>query len=199
MIYDGQFEDGKKQGHGKMHIEGGTFSLESKFANDEPEFEANLVHLKLPKVEAEEEVKADPKAKKPDPKAAQPKPEDEKEAKNKIVYEIGKEGAQVEFELHVVFQGLPYEDPNPPPVEEKSIAPAKGKAPAGKPAEEAKPEIRMITPDPVLMTNENGRLFEIELGRNEKLHKKESLEQLPAEGTQNTEESEEHWVNYKFN
>ena len=54
-------------------------------------------------MEVEEEVKADPKAKKPDPKAAQPKPEDEKEAKNKIVYEIGKEGAQVEFELHVVF------------------------------------------------------------------------------------------------
>jgi hypothetical protein len=57
----------------------------------------------------------------------------------------------------------------------------------------------MITPDPVLMTNENGRLFEIEMGRHEKLHKKESLEQLPAEGTQNTEEAEEHWVNYKFN
>jgi hypothetical protein len=95
---------------------------------------------------------------------------------------------------------LPYEDPNPPAVEEKSVAPAKGKAPAGKPAEDAKPEIRMITPDPVLMANENGRLFEIEMGRHEKLHKKESLEQLPAEGaTQNTEEAEEHWVNYKFN
>jgi len=57
----------------------------------------------------------------------------------------------------------------------------------------------MITPDPVLMANENGRLFEIEMGRHEKLHKKESLEQLPVEGTQNTEEAEEHWVNYKFN
>jgi hypothetical protein len=29
----------------------------------------------------------------------------------------------------------------------------------------------MITPDPVLMTNENGRLFEFELGRNEKFKK----------------------------
>ena len=59
----------------------------------------------------------------------------------------------------------------------------------------------MITPDPVLMTNENGRLFEIELGRLEKINKKgtESVEQLPAEGTQHTEEAEEHWVNYKFN
>lgn len=70
MIYDGQFEHGLKQGHGKMHIEGGTFSLESKFINDHPEFEANLVHLKLPKNEVEEEQKVDPKAKKPDPKAA---------------------------------------------------------------------------------------------------------------------------------
>ncbi len=97
---------------------------------------------------------------------------------------------------------MPYEDPNPPPVEEKTAAPAKGgKAPAGKPAEDSKPEIRMITPDPVLMTNENGRLFEIELGRLEKINKKgtESVEQLPAEGTQHTEEAEEHWVNYKFN
>jgi hypothetical protein len=41
----------------------------------------------------------------------------------------------------------------------------------------------MITPEPVLMTNENGRLFEIELGRHERLNKKESLENLPAEGT----------------
>jgi len=173
VVYDGQFENGKRQGQGKMHIEGGTFSLESKFDNDLPEFEGNQVHLKLPKIEVEEEVKVDPKAKKPDPKAAA-KPEDEnKEVKNKIVYEIGKEGAQVEFEMHVVFQGLPFEDPNPPPVEEKQAAPAKGgKAAPGKPAEDAKPEIRMITPDPVLMENENGRLFEIELGRHEKIQKK---------------------------
>lgn len=104
--------------------------------------------------------------------------------------------------MHIVFQGQPYEDPNPPPVEEKQAAPAKGgKAAPGKPAEEAKPEIRMITPDPVLMTNESGRLFEIELGRHEKVNKKgtESSEQIPAEGTQNTEETEEHWVTYKFN
>ena len=67
--------------------------MESKFNNDMPEFEANLVQLKIPKTEVEEEVKVDPKAKKPDPKAAA-KPEEElKETKNKIVYEIGKEGA----------------------------------------------------------------------------------------------------------
>jgi hypothetical protein len=29
----------------------------------------------------------------------------------------------------------------------------------------------MITPDPVLMTNENGRLFEFEIGRIEKVKK----------------------------
>ena len=88
-----------------MHIEGGTFSLDSKFNDDLPEFEANLVQLKVPKTEVEEEVKVDPKAKKPDPKAVA-KPEEEiKEHKNKIVYEIGKEGAQVEFEMHIAFQG----------------------------------------------------------------------------------------------
>lgn len=42
----------------------------------------------------------------------------------------------------------------------------------------------MITPDPVLMTNESGRLFEFELGRFEKNHSlsKESLEAAPADG-----------------
>ena len=44
--------------------------MESKFISDNPEFEANLVDLKLPKNEVEEEQKVDPKAKKPDPKAA---------------------------------------------------------------------------------------------------------------------------------
>ena len=50
-----------------------------------------------------------------------------------------------------------------------AAAPAKGgKAPAGKAAEEVKQEIRMITPEPVLMTNESGRMFEFELGRHER-------------------------------
>ncbi len=44
-------------------------------------------------------------AKKPDPKAAQAKPEEEKEQKNKIVYEIGKEDHSIEFEMHIVYQG----------------------------------------------------------------------------------------------
>ena len=52
----------------------------------------------------------------------------------------------------------------------------------------------MITPEPVLMTQERGRLFEFELGRHEKAHSgsKENLE-VQAEGTQHTEE-EETWV-----
>ena len=69
-----------------------------------------------------------------------------------------------------MYQGAPFEDPNPPAVEETK-APGKGAPKSGKPAEEAKPEIRMITPDPVLMINESGRLFEFELGRLEKIKK----------------------------
>jgi hypothetical protein len=53
----------------------------------------------------------------------------------------------------MVYQGPAYEDPNPPVVEETKAAPAKG-GKGAKPAEEVKPEIRMITPDPVLMINE---------------------------------------------
>jgi hypothetical protein len=91
------------------------------------------------KKEEEEEVKADPKAKgKPDPKAAAKKPgqqveeDKEEEGKNKITYEVGKENNYIEFDLHIVYQGPPYEDPNPPPVEEDpkklaAAAKAKGK------------------------------------------------------------------------
>jgi hypothetical protein len=96
-------------------VEGGTFVFESAFVEDKPEYEANQLVLKIPKQAEEEEVKVDPKAaagKKPDPKAAQVKTEEEKEQKNKIVYEIGKEGAQVEFEINIIYQGPAFEDPN---------------------------------------------------------------------------------------
>jgi hypothetical protein len=81
LVYTGAFEHGKRQGPGKVHVEGATFQLSSTFIEDKPEFEANQLLLKLPKSQEEEEVKLDPKAaaKKPDPKAAQVKPEEEKE------------------------------------------------------------------------------------------------------------------------
>jgi hypothetical protein len=37
------------------------------------------------------------------------------------------------------------------------------------PKETTEPEIRMITPDPIPMENESGRLFEIQLGRFESI------------------------------
>ena len=93
----------------------------------------------------------------------------------KIVYEVGKENNFIEFFLHVVFQGPPYEDPNPPPVEEdpKKIAAAAKAAKGAKniPVEPEKPEPRMITPEPVILSVESGRLFEFELGRKEKFKK----------------------------
>lgn len=51
----------------------------------------------------------------------------------------------------------------------------------------------MITPEPVLMINENGRLFEFELGRIEKFKK------VHEDENNQTEEHEEKWVQYKFN
>lgn len=83
----------------------------------------------------------------------------------------------MEFELHIVYQGPPYEDPNPPPVEEdpKKLAAAAKNAKGAKPGAPAMPDEpepkRMITPDPLIMANENGRCFEFELGRNEKVRK----------------------------
>jgi hypothetical protein len=45
------------------------------------------------------------------------------------VYEVGKEDNFIEFDLIISYQGPPYEDPNPPPVEEdpKKLAAAKAK------------------------------------------------------------------------
>ena len=60
----------------------------------------------------------------------------------------------------------------------------------------------MITPEPVLMIGESGRLFEFELGRQERNHSlsKENLEPVAAaDGSQHTEESETNWVPYRFN
>jgi hypothetical protein len=41
LVYEGQFDQGKKQGRGKVHIEGGTYSFESTFNNNEPDYLAN--------------------------------------------------------------------------------------------------------------------------------------------------------------
>ena len=57
----------------------------------------------------------------------------------------------------------------------------------------------MITPDPVLMTNESGRTFEFELGRFEKAKPRESLDSAVAEEGTSIVEEEAKWVQYKFN
>jgi hypothetical protein len=38
LVYTGFFEQGKRQGPGKIHVEGGTFELSSNFLDDKPEF-----------------------------------------------------------------------------------------------------------------------------------------------------------------
>ena len=59
----------------------------------------------------------------------------------------------------------------------------------------------MITPDPLVMVNENGRLFEFELGRMERIRKVPLAEGEAPTTTfeSNPEDFEEKWVTYKFN
>lgn len=105
-VYDGAFEHGLKQGPGRFYVQGGTYKLTAQFIQNKPEFEANQILFKHVKKEEEEEVKLDPKAKggKPDPKAKKPVEEEkEDEGKNKITYEVGKEGQFIEFDLVIVF------------------------------------------------------------------------------------------------
>ena len=121
-----------------------------------------LFELQSPFVE--EEV-VDPKAKK-DPKAVKKDApfteEEEAQYGNRKIYLEHKsdlEPKEVKFTLRMVYQGPDYEDPNPPEEDEKAKKkPAKG---AAVPEE---PEIRMITPEPVLLEQESGRVFALELG-----------------------------------
>lgn len=41
VVYEGLFENGKREGNGHLFIENGSFSLESLFKEDQPEYEAN--------------------------------------------------------------------------------------------------------------------------------------------------------------
>lgn len=70
-VYEGYFENGKKEGLGRFYVQNGTYSLLSNFKGNNPEFEANQILFKLNKKEEDEDSKVDPKAKgaKADPKA----------------------------------------------------------------------------------------------------------------------------------
>jgi hypothetical protein len=66
----------------------------------------------------------------------------------------------------MAYQGPDYEDPNPP---EEVIPDPKAKKVSAKGAVEVEKDKplapRMITPAPILMQNENGRRFRVELGK----------------------------------
>ena len=90
------------------------------------------------------------------------------------------EPKEIKFTLRIVYQGPEYEDPNPPEEDE-----AAKKKPSGKGAAAEEPKIRMITPEPVLMEQEHGRVFALELGQHCKfLHeeKQEEANQLKEQG-----------------
>ena len=95
------------------------------------------------------------------------------------------------LEIKVLFQGEPFEDPNPP--EEEDPKKKKGAA---------EPEVRIITPDPILLEQESGRLFEFELGRNEAFKAdgddSDRAKTPVSNNSKETVESVKVWKNYKF-
>jgi len=144
----------------------------------------------------------DPKAKK-DPKAVKKDApfteEEEAQYGNKKIYLECKsdlEPKEVRFRLRIVHQGPDYEDPNPPEEDEKAK-----KKPAGKGAAVPdEPEIRMITPEPIVMEQEQGRVFAVELGQNVKIlldDKKEEAASLKEQGQEIPEEFYKNkWVRF---
>jgi hypothetical protein len=153
-----------------------------EFKDDKPTIMPNKL-LFCP--EPKEEEPADPKKK--DPKKGEP---EEDENPNKLVYEIGKT-EPIKFEIRTVFQGEPYVDDSPPDEEElKKQAAKKGKA-------GDEPEVRMVTPEPVVIVQESGREIEFELGRME-VPKKEGEEGEDAP-PQDESQVEKVFVPYQFN
>ena len=134
-------------------MEGATYELAGKWNFGKPELESNKCVVSVVSPVKEEE---DPKAKK-DPK----KPVEEEPEGNPIKIAIdvsnpNEENRALTIQIEVLFQGEPFEDPNPPEEEDPKKKKAGGE-----------PEPRIITPDPILLENESGRLFEFELGRYE--------------------------------
>jgi hypothetical protein len=201
LCYRGDFKEGKLHGQGEFFVEDGTYKLAGNYTEGVPETEATAYSMAVSSPEAEEE---DPKAKK-DKKPAT----DEVEGQGheiKIIIDNAnprEEQRQLSFSLTVFFQGPDYEDPNPPEEDEKDKKKKKDAA--------AEPEIRMITPDPVTMEHEQGRQFEIELGRTEqvKIEKSQSMIKPSVEGEEEKEsikgeeeeeetQTEDKWIQYKF-
>lgn len=95
--------------------------------------------------------------------------------------------------MKIVHQPEPYEDPNPP---EEDEAAKKKREKAG---EEREPV--MVHPEPIDMVGENGREFEIQLGRKEQIQTEsvvdggEAPQDPPAEGEEEKPIPEE-WVQY---
>ena len=105
------------------------------------------------------------------------------------------EPKEVKFTLRIVYQGPDYEDPNPPEEDETAK-----KKPAGKTAAVEEPKIRMITPEPIPLENEHGRVFALELGQHCRFlldEKQEEAAQLREQGQEIPDEFyETKWVRF---
>ena len=151
--FTGEFKDGQLHGNGKFFVKDGSYSLEGQFQDGTPELRANkyVFNVSTPVPEAEDAPKAgggkkDAKGKGA-PIATAPVVDEGIETGNEIKLCVDnanpEEGQRVlKFGITVVFQGEPYEDPNPPEVDEAAAK----KGGKGKVADE--PEVRMITPSP---------------------------------------------------
>lgn len=181
MCYEGEFVQGLREGSGKYYAISGGYVYTGEFKDDQPTIMPNQM---IYYVEPKGEEPADPKKK--DQKKGEPEEDDNP---NKLVYEVGVTGP-MRIELRHVFQGEPYEDDTPLDEEEqkKQAAAKKGKA-------TDEPEVRMVTPDPIIITQESGRKIQFELGRMEIPIKEVEGEEQPPVEEQNQDPV---WVSYKF-
>ena len=127
-------------------------------------------------VDTKAAAKKDPKAAKGKQEVSQFTEEEEAQFGSKKIFlecKSDTEPKEIRFKLSMVYQGPDYEDPNPPEEDLTAKKPAKGKG-AAVPEE---PEIRMITPDPVPIEQEGGRVFSLELTTEVKIVLEEKKEE----------------------
>lgn len=174
FAYSGNFKQDKRHGPGKMYIQGASYRLEGEFDEDTPCVYPNEVLTEIVQFAEEEGSTQDAKGKgkKMVQKDSQFTEEEEAQyGQMKIYYEYktpveGEVLKEVAFDMSIVYQGPDIEDPNPPE-EDEAAKKVKEKAKKGneKPSELEKPEPKMIAQEPVVMENEHGREFQLEIGK----------------------------------
>eukprot|EP01016_Furgasonia_blochmanni_P026880 TRINITY_DN2842_c0_g1_i2.p1 TRINITY_DN2842_c0_g1~~TRINITY_DN2842_c0_g1_i2.p1 ORF type:complete len:344 (+),score=60.74 TRINITY_DN2842_c0_g1_i2:754-1785(+) len=164
--YEGEWKEDKRDGTGVISYNSSLYTYSGVWKGDLPELIPNkLLFINERMDEYGENVSM---ISKPDAKKAGPDAVVEKPSMTTFIFELC--GKPIDIELQIVYQGPDYEDqnkPTPEQIDEMVKQVMKDQKKGGKrdpkeiQAELMKP--KMLTPDPIIVTAENGRVITFEL------------------------------------